>query len=150
MIVSSQCEYYQRDGIFNPDTFLVQDHKSYDDLTDSVYLASLAYIATGNSTYSTHINTAIKEWFIDEATYMTPHLNYSQVRRGPGKEQGSSSGILDGKGLTKLTSAVRVMREAKAPEWEEGTDVGLVKWAGEMVGWLRDSTQGQGERAAAK
>ena len=128
----------------------MQDHKSFDDMTDYVYLASLAYIGTGNASYATQVNSAVKRWFLDEETHMTPHLNYSQVRRGPGSEAGAKSGVLDGKGLTKLVAAVEVLRANKTKEWEEETDQGLMRWARNMTEWLITSDQGQGERAAAK
>ena len=148
--VSDECNYYQRDGIFNPDTFLVKDHSSYDDMTDYVYLAALSYAITNNSMFAATINDVVKHWFINDDTYMRPNLNYSQVRRGPGAQMGADAGVLDGKGLTRLVAAVQLLRASNAAEWEQATDQGLVAWAGLMADWLVTSEQGIGERGSLK
>ena len=36
----------------------------------------------------------IRTWFLDEETRMNPHLIYGQIRRGPGHEFGSRTGLL--------------------------------------------------------
>lgn len=126
----------------------MQDHKSFDDMTDYAYLAALAYGGTSNNSYASGINDAVQHWFIANDTYMTPHLNYSQVRRGPGAEAGAKSGVLDGKGLTKLVAAVELLRADGTAAWAGETDQGLQSWAREMAGWLTTSEQGTGERAS--
>ena len=126
------------------------DHESYDNLTDSVYLDALAYVATGSATYASHINSVISTWFVDDTTSMNPQLEYAQVHRGPGNATGAHEGVLDGKGLVKLVSAVQVMRSSGAAEWEAATDAGLVTWSKSMANWLATSDLALGEKAAAK
>lgn len=36
----------------------------------------------------------LRTWFLDEATRMNPHLDYAQLRRGPGEQRGSQTGVL--------------------------------------------------------
>lgn len=148
--VTDRCEFYQRDGEFNPAADLVKDHEAYDNLTDYVYLATIAAVGTGNAELIARVDLAVRTWFVNTSSRMNPSLQYSQVRGGPNSTEGSESGVLDGKGLTKLVSAVQLLRTVGSPQWKKETDDGLMEWSKGMAEWLTTSELGQAEREAAK
>lgn len=148
--VWTECKYYQRDGIFNPDIHLTSDSHSFGNLSDSVYLAALAYAATGTSIYSQHINDALHTFFVRNETAMNPNLEYAQVVRGPGNQTGKHTGILDARGMTKIVSGIEVMRASGAPEWSSETENGMVSWARLHANWLETSELAMEERASPK
>lgn len=81
---------------------------------------------------------------------MNPNLNYAQVVRGPGQQEGDREGVLDLEVISKIVGGVEVMRRSGSKEWEQETDEGVVRWAGEMVEWLVTAGQALGERDATK
>ncbi|KAK4684996.1 hypothetical protein P7C73_g5164, partial [Tremellales sp. Uapishka_1] len=127
---------------------MVPDDTQYANLSDSVYLSALSYAATSSVVYSTHINTAIRTWFVDDTTRMNPTLEYAQVIRGPGNQTGKHTGVLDGKGLTKIVAGVMLLREINPAEWEDDVDAGFVSWVTDQVTWLETNEVALAERAA--
>ncbi|CAD6587070.1 MAG: hypothetical protein TREMPRED_004653 [Tremellales sp. Tagirdzhanova-0007] len=134
--VWDDCEYYNRDGVFNPDINDVQNTEAVNNLTDSIYLAAMAYVATNSSVYAQHINDAIDTFFVNPDTMMNPNLEYSQVVRGPGNQTGKHTGVLDMKVIAKVVSGVELLRASGASQWLAATDSGLNSWAKDMATWL--------------
>ena len=88
------CPYVVRDGQFNPDRRLVNDVGEFDDMANAVFYNALAWALNGSSTYSARVTKYISTWFLDDATYMTPNLNYAQMNRGPKGQNGAHTGLL--------------------------------------------------------
>ncbi|TDL23095.1 chondroitin AC/alginate lyase [Rickenella mellea] len=145
--IERECPYVDRDGQFNPDIHKVNNTGAFSALADSVFYNGISWAITKDSKYSTNIATEISTWFLNNATYMTPNLQYSQLVRGPGVHNGSSEGVLDLKGMAKLVSGVLILRNGKAAEWTSEIDTGLVTWVKEYIVWLTTSTQALEERA---
>lgn len=142
------CEYTQRDGLFNPDARLVNDTGIFQAMSDSVFFNSMAWVITGDNTYASNAATAIKTWFIDAATVMTPNLNYAQLKRGPGTQIGQHTGVLDLKCMSKLVSGVLMMRNGSAPAWTTDIDSGLNSWVTQYIQWLTTADLALQEKAA--
>ncbi|RXK35016.1 hypothetical protein M231_07719 [Tremella mesenterica] len=142
--VWSECIYYQRDGVFNPDIYQVQNVEAVNNLTDFIYLAALAYASTGNPKWSSAINSSLYTFFIDPDTYMNPNLDYAQVVRGRDNlnQTGKHTGVLDLKGMAKLVSGVLILREMGAEEYGKVVDDGLMDWAAKQADWLENSDLG--------
>ncbi|KAI0826105.1 alginate lyase-domain-containing protein [Irpex lacteus] len=136
------CPYYPRDGQFNPDARTVNNIGDFDSMSNAVLFNSLAWgispTNTSRSTYSSRVTTWIKAWFLDADTYMNPNLNYAQMQRGPGADGqvGTHTGILDLKGMTKLTSGVLILRGGNAPEWTSDVDGQFTDWVKRYIEWL--------------
>ncbi|KAI0048690.1 chondroitin AC/alginate lyase [Auriscalpium vulgare] len=140
------CPYVSKDGQFNPDRLLVNNTGAFDALSNAVLYNSMAWVINGSSTYPEQVATQIKTWFLDDATRMNPNLNYAQVIRGPpGSQFGSHTGVLDLKGMAKLTSGILILRQGKAPAWTSDIDTGLVAWANTYIQWLTTSDIALGE-----
>jgi hypothetical protein len=144
------CPYVRRDGLFNPDARMVNDTGAFQAMTDSIFYNALAWSFNKESTYATNIANAINTWFINPDTLMTPHLNYSQLLRGPGEQQGSHTGVLDLKCMSKLVSGVLLLRQGQAPEWTSTLNDGLNTWVKQYIVWLTTNSLALEEKAAPK
>ncbi|KAI0265334.1 chondroitin AC/alginate lyase [Gloeopeniophorella convolvens] len=142
------CPYYQRDGQFNPDRELVNNTGAFSAFSDAVFYNAMAWAINGSSAYSSNVASWIDTWFLAPDTHMNPNLNYAQVIRGPGSDFGAHTGVLDLKCMAKVATAVLVLREGKAPEWNSTVDSGLVSWTNQYIQWLTTSPIALGEAAA--
>ncbi|QRW06180.1 alginate lyase [Ceratobasidium sp. AG-Ba] len=109
--IYTMCPYVRRDGEFNPDARMVNDTGAFQALSDSIFYNALAWSYTKDSKYSSNIANQIYTWFLNPDTLMTPNLVYAQLLRGPGEQQGSHTGILDLKGMAKITSGILTLRK---------------------------------------
>ncbi|KAI0342368.1 chondroitin AC/alginate lyase [Trametopsis cervina] len=130
------CPYISKDGQFNPDARVVNNIGDFDSMSNAVLYNSLAWSIIGDSVYSSRVATFIKAWFLDPDTFMNPNLNYAQMQRGPDGQTGTHTGILDLKGMTKITSGVLALRAGKAAEWTSDLDGQFVDWLNKYIGWL--------------
>ena len=83
-----------KDGQFNPDGRLVNDVGEFDTMANAVFYNALAWALDGSSVYAARVAKYISTWFLDDATYMTPNLNYGQMQRGPKGQNGTHTGLL--------------------------------------------------------
>ncbi|TFK32391.1 alginate lyase-domain-containing protein [Crucibulum laeve] len=138
--VWKQCEYKARDGQFNPDGRLVNDVGNFQLLSDAVLYNAITWSFNNQPTSNFYskllVPKFIKAWFLDTETRMNPNLNYGQMQRGPTGQLGSHTGILDLKGLTKITSAILMLRNGKSEDWDAATDAQMIAWAKEYITWL--------------
>ncbi|KAG9100714.1 hypothetical protein FS749_013403 [Ceratobasidium sp. UAMH 11750] len=146
--IYTMCPYVRRDGEFNPDARMVNDTGAFQALSDSIFYNALAWSYTKDSKYSTNIANQINTWFLDPDKLMTPNLNYAQLLRGPGVQEGSHTGVLDLKGMAKLTSGVLTLRKGQAAEWTQTLDDGLNAWVKEYIVWLTTNSMALEEKAA--
>ncbi|KAG9086917.1 hypothetical protein FS749_003284 [Ceratobasidium sp. UAMH 11750] len=142
------CPYYDRDGVFNPDARLINDTGIFQAMSDSVFFNTMAWVITNDNTYASNAASAIKTWFIDPATAMNPNLNYAQLERGPGKQVGQHTGLLDLKCMTKIVSGVLMMRNGSAPAWTSDLDAGLNAWVTKYLVWVTTAELSLQEKAA--
>ncbi|KAG8731901.1 hypothetical protein FRC10_001365 [Ceratobasidium sp. 414] len=142
------CPYYNRDGLFNPDVREVNDTGIFQAMSDSVFFNAMAWVITNDNTYASNAAAEIKTWFIDNATAMNPNLNYAQLQRGPGKQLGQHTGVLDLKCMTKLVSGVLMMRNGSAPAWTADLDAGLNSWVTQYLQWLTTAQLSLEEKAS--
>ncbi|KAI0265333.1 alginate lyase-domain-containing protein [Gloeopeniophorella convolvens] len=142
------CKYVSRDGQFNPDVRTVNNTGAFSAFSDAVFYNALAWAINGSSVYSTNIANWVDTWFLAPDTHMNPNLNYAQVIRGPGSGFGAHTGVLDLKCMAKVATAVLVLRQGKAPEWNSTVDSGLVSWTNQYIQWLTTSSIALDEAAS--
>lgn len=147
--IMTQCNYYQRDGQFNPDRTLVNDTGSFAVLSSSVFYNVLAYRITGDDTYAGKASHLIDTWFVNNDTFMNPNLEYSQVIRGAnGTKTGAHTGVLDLHCITKIVSGILVMRAMGAQAWTATLDSAMVEWTKKYLVWLTTNPIAMEEKAA--
>ncbi|EJD39569.1 chondroitin AC/alginate lyase [Auricularia subglabra TFB-10046 SS5] len=142
------CPYKDRDGQFVPDVRLINDTGAFAGMSDAVFYNTLAWQITGKEAYAKKAVTDMRTWFIDEDTFMNPNLNFSQVHRGPGVQKGDHCGVLDMKTISKVGSAILLMRKAKFAGWTADDDTKFNSWAKQFIGWLETHPFGHDEGTA--
>ncbi|KDR80834.1 hypothetical protein GALMADRAFT_135935 [Galerina marginata CBS 339.88] len=136
------CPYKSRDGQFNPDARLVNNVGDFQDFSEAVFYNSIAWAlgTDDKATFEANAVRFLRTWFLDPDTKMTPHLKYAQVQRGPGSESGSHTGILDLKGVAKITTAILILRKGGSSAWTADLDKQMIAWTKEYTTWLESPT----------
>ncbi|KAF9233040.1 chondroitin AC/alginate lyase [Melanogaster broomeanus] len=125
--VWSNCPYYLRDGLFNPDVRMINNTGHFNAMADAVWMNSLAWAMTGINRYAQNAVTFINVWFHPE----------HQMRRGPGKGQiGAHTGELDLKCMAKVANAILILRNGNSAFWTQDLDDAMVNWCTRFVGWV--------------
>lgn len=115
----------------------------------SIYDA-MAFVITRSGGYVDSLVKSIQTFYIDDATRMNPHMEYGQVRRGPGKEgqQGSFAGILDGRGHIKTVNAILLVKALHPKAWTNDVNKAVNQWMAEYTDWMTKS--GLGKKALTR
>ena len=137
--------YVQRDGQRRPGTVMYAPESDAFDRTrlqlmfDDTLACALAFAGTGEDRFRDHARRLVETWFLDPTTAMTPHLLYSQVRRGRANDEGSASGVIEFKDVAYLLDAVSLLDDPDLSERLKG-------WLRPYRDWLLTSRQGTAER----
>jgi len=132
--------YIRRDGQTNPERFTAND----DDMgamSEAVFALGLAAYFLKDREAAARAWRVLQVWFLDEATRMTPHLEYGQAIRGV--TPGRGIGIIDSRPLIWCVLGAALL-EASFPNSAAST--GLRSWFGRYVEWLTTSRKGTDER----
>ena len=132
--------YIRRDGETNPERE-EYDLKPFQKLDTAVTTLALAYYFTGQEPYAAHAATLLKTWFLDEATYMNPHLNYGEAIRGIC--DGRAAGIIGSRALFRIADALGLLAGSKS--WTGQDQEKLIKWYEQYLEWLLNSDIGKDE-----
>lgn len=133
--------YIQRDGQSNPDNF--GHHRTcLRAMRTAVASLAMGYRLFGDERYAAHAVRILKEFFLDEATCMAPHLTYAQAI--PGKCSGRGLGIIDTLHLTELPAAIDALRSS--PAMTETVYTGLQQWFAAYLLWMDTHPNGIAER----
>ncbi len=135
--------YVKRDGESNPDCFNAHRHILRSMRTSTAHLAA-GYVITGNESYAEKAVLFLKEFFLDEATKMNPHLLYAQAI--PGICTGRGIGIIDTLHLIDVPMSIRALQSSPAlsPELSRS----LRQWFTNYLNWMNEHPYGQDERRA--
>jgi len=142
------CPYYIRDGLFNPDGRLVNDTGNFQAMSDAILYNAIAWVITGSTNYSANVANYVNTWFIDPNTSMNPNLDYAQMNRGPNGQVGTHTGVLDLKGMTKITSGILILRMGNSSAWTSDLDTQMKNWTTQYISWLQTNTLALQEAAA--
>lgn len=123
--------YIRRDGESNPDNF--DSHRLFlrQMRTHTANLAA-AYAVTGNEAYAKKAVRFLKEFFLDEATRMNPHLLYAQAI--PGICSGRGVGIIDTLHIIDIPPAIEALKASPAmtaPIYQD-----LKQWFADYLTWM--------------
>jgi len=138
--------YIRRDGQTNPDSQSANesDRKRIEKIGFHTETLGLAYYLTGKEKYAVKAAELLRVWFLDPATRMNPNLNYAQAK--PGHNDGSKSGVLDGRMMTcALEGSLLIAGSSALSDTERE---GLKAWSAEYLNWLKTSKLGVAEAAS--
>lgn len=132
--------YVRRDGESNPGNFNEHRLLLRRMRTNLVYV-STAYAITKEERFAAWGVRILKEFFLDEATRMNPHLSYAQAI--PGICDGRGIGIIDTLHLIDVPFAIEALRPSES--MTEDLLHGLKTWFANYLGWMLTSKNGVAE-----
>lgn len=136
--------WVRRDGQVNPETESTgSDRPPFLAMAQAAETLALAWTFTGDSEAAARAALLLRTWFLDEATRMTPHLEYGQAI--PGICDGRYIGIIDTSRLVHVINAACLI--GNAPAWTAADRDSLRRWCEAFLAWLRESDFGRQEAA---
>lgn len=138
--------YIRRDGETYPGSQSLKesDRPRVGALGLNVETLGLAYYFTKKQKYAKKAAELLRVWFLDEATRMNPNLNHGQCR--PGHNNGSKSGVLDGRLMIKALEGSLLI--AGSSELSTAEQKELKAWAREYLKWLTTNKMALQEAAS--
>ncbi|TWV93001.1 alginate lyase family protein [Chitinophaga pinensis] len=133
--------YIRKDGQVNPERYAIKDDEYQNAISRDVYYLGLAWFYTGKTEYARHAAGLLRTWFLDTATNMHPHLNYSQAI--PGITAGRGIGLIDTHNVTMLLDGIQLLKDSKALSAAEYKRI--QDWYRAFLQWMRTSPIGQDE-----
>ena len=126
--------YIRRDGETNPESQSLKesDRQRIGALSMNSETLGLAYYFTGEEKYANKTAELLRVWFLDPETRMNPNVNHAQCR--PGHNDGSKSGVLDGRLMISAFEGSLLIAGSSALSDEEHKK--LKAWAGDYFEWL--------------
>ncbi|KAM5538155.1 hypothetical protein V8D89_008042 [Ganoderma adspersum] len=139
------CPYEVHDGKVNPDVRTLPDSPAVVTMSQAVLFNAIAYALTKTKAYSQNAAKFIDTFFLASSTAMNPNLNFGQLVRGPGKEHqmGTFTGVLDLRGVVKITNAIALLKSAGSQDWTSARDKAMVDWMRSYASWLESSAIGK-------
>ncbi|CAO3571464.1 unnamed protein product [Mortierella alpina] len=134
--------YIRRDGHVNPEIETVKDYRLLRTMIREVHMMGMAYHFTGKKAYADKCAMRLKEWFLDEATYMNPNINFGSLQKG--KKLGARTGVLDMFTIFRVFDALHYLKQE--PSWPEDLIPQLQAWFTRYVKWLDSSVLAKVER----
>jgi hypothetical protein len=132
---------YIHRGIINPEIYSIPDKKNLEDMIYRVKILSQAYYLTDNSSYASKAVQLLRAWFLNNSTKMNPNLQHAEMERGI--NDGSRSGIMNGKDLPGVIDAIELIRHS--PSWSNQDQQGMKLWFSKYLDWLLNSMHGEQE-----
>ena len=138
--------YIRRDGETNPDSQSSKksDRPRIESIGINTETLGLAYYLTGEKKYAVKAAELLRVWFLNPETRMNPNLNHAQCR--PGHNDGTKSGVLDGRMMTRALEGSLLIAESS--ELSDAERKGLREWAGKYHHWLTTSELATEEAAS--
>lgn len=133
--------YIRKDGMTNPDNFIVHREAMIRFSQISGALGS-AYILTHDQKYADQLVLHLKAWFINEDTKMNPNLLYAQAIKGIATGRGI--GIIDTIHLIEVAKAIQAIQNSNALSKSDLTTIKL--WFSNYLNWLTTHEYGISER----
>ena len=152
LIAWTACRYEVHDGKVNPDVRALPDSPAMVAMSQAVLDNAIAYAMTKTRSYSQNAAKYIDTFFLASSTAMNPNLNFGQLVRGPGKEHqmGTFTGVLDLRGIVKITNAIALLKAAQSQDWTAARDKAMTAWMRSYVSWLESSAIGKETASKAK
>lgn len=139
------CPYVIRDGKVNPDVRSLRGPDQINKSTQQIIYNAIAYILTSSDTYVSSLVQAIVAFYLNSKTAMNPNMNYGQLVRGPGPacQEGTFTGVLDGRGNIKTLNGYMLLKAINHPFWTKDLDKQMKNWMSKYTDWCTKSEIGK-------
>lgn len=136
--------YIRRDGERNPEIDKITDHRVMDQMAAAVETLALAYHFKHDEVYAQKATQLLRAFFLDPETRMNPNLQFGQGI--PGISTGRGIGLIETRGLTRVTDAIGQLKGSKA--WTSTDQKEMETWFDRFLQWMLESKYGRDEAAA--
>jgi hypothetical protein len=137
-------EWEWRDGQVNK-AVITKDIDGLYKMWTAVRILGTAGYLLDEPRFSERAALLLRHWFLDPASYMTPHLQYAAILV-PGKDEGRGVGLHRMKELPRVLDAVALLETT--PYWTKEDREGFRAWLRAYVKWGTESKLGLEERTA--
>ncbi|KAJ7071216.1 alginate lyase-domain-containing protein [Mycena amicta] len=137
------CPYQVQDGKVNPDVRTLNDSSSMVAFSQSIFYNAHCFAIRGNSACSRTAASLLDTYLLAPATRMNPNVNFGQIVRGPGPQEGAFTGVLDLRGCVNVVNAIQILKNAGSPDWTAVRDAAMTDWMGQYASWLKSSDIGK-------
>ncbi|KAF9981474.1 hypothetical protein BGZ65_003896, partial [Modicella reniformis] len=134
--------YMRVDGSINPEIETVKDYRLMRTMIREVHMMGMAYHFTGDKAYADKCAMRLKEWFLNEETYMNPNINYGSLQKG--QQLGARTGVLDMFPIFRVFDALHYLKQE--PTWPKDLIPNLQLWFTRYAKWLETSVLAKVER----
>ncbi|KAI1313033.1 hypothetical protein EDD11_002737 [Mortierella claussenii] len=138
--------YVRLDGKPNPDMDSVWDYRLLRKVFRDCYYMGQGYFWTGEERYAEKIVYRVKEWFLDEKTYMNPNVKYGSLIFG--NDLGRAQAVLDMFKVFGMFDALKAIEGSRALQAEPKLIPNLQTWFTSYLNWLDGSPQANQEKEA--
>ena len=132
--------YVARDGEFNPE-YELYDYPRLLQLVNNLSTTSKAFYLTQQAKYYDYICRQLDTWFIDAATRMSPHFEYSQFIPGRNEGRGNPQGMIDAYNFNSVLECIRLTDNVR-PLGKKRMKA-LRQWFKDFANWMENSNYGQ-------
>jgi len=138
--------YMSKDGHPNQKQIEQGDEKRLDHFINNVESLALGWAVLHREDCSRRAGEWLRAWFLNSATKINPNFEYAQIRLGRNNNHGSSSGLIDTRGLIRLVDALNLLHNSPGVSSE---DEKIIKaWFADYLQWLTTSPNGRKEHEA--
>jgi len=141
-------ELKEKDGIKNPETENYPDSEKLNRVVNNILVASFAAESAVNQEekekFARHAVAALKAWFVNEETRMTPNFEYAAMK--PGETTGNFWGIIEGVGLIRAIGGTNKLKNMGLIDAQ--TLEGVENWFNQYLNWLLTSEKAIGKKDA--
>ncbi len=130
--------YIRKDGQNNPETEGL-GREALSHFQKQIEILALAYFYTQEEAYADKCWDCLRAWYINKKSYMTPHMEYSQVVLGRDDNHGRHEGLLDTYSMLNVPDILAILASSKATKQ---ADVEAIRaWFSEYVTWMTTAKQ---------
>ena len=138
--------YISKDGHPNQKQIEQGDEKRLDVFINNVESLALGWAGLHREDCARRAGEWLRTWFVNSPTKINPSFEYAQIRLGRNNNHGSSSGLIDTRGLIRLVDALRLLHNS--PGLNSDDEKVIKAWFAEYLRWLTTSPNGRKEHEA--
>ena len=136
-----------RDGSANLAVINQYDDPRMNTMRDRVKYLTLAWWFSRDPKYATAAVQQLHTWFVDPTTAMNPDFNYAQIVPNANSNLGTQAGIIDGRKLVEVLSAVALLDHGGVLPADDRQ--ALRAWFSRLLNWLLTDRRGINEGNSA-
>ena len=138
--------FISKDGHPNQKQIEQGDEKRLNVFINNVESLALGWAALHREDCARRAGEWLRAWFVNSTTKINPSFEYAQIRLGRNNNHGSSSGLIDTRGMIRLVDTLRLLHNS--PGLGGNEEKTIKAWFADYLRWLTTSPNGRKEHEA--